>query len=347
MSNKIGRFEILSEIAHSDLTSVYKATDPESGQTVALKTIKLEPLGEQAALLVKNLLEEAQASKVLNSHNIARLNGGEELDGLFCASLEYVQGNSVATMLARKEGFSIWDLQDIARQTCQGLDHAHAKNLVHYTLEPAKIMVSWDGTVKILGFGISTMSACAAQASGNAPGVLHYMSPEQLRGDPLGAPSNIFTLGAIFYEMVTERKAFDGEDADQVRQSISEMTPVAPDQINRKIHPALSQVIMKALSKAPEERYQSGQDLVNDLERCKESATKAAAAAKPGQKAPAPQKPAPAASAPAATQPKPTFKPAVPVAKAPTPPPAAKAAAAGRSASGGRCCYMGRRSFCS
>jgi len=347
MSNKIGRFEILSEIAHSDTISVYKATDPESNQTVALKTVKVEALGEQAPALVKNLLDEATASKVLNSHNIAVLYGAEEVDGVFCASLEYVQGNSVATMLARKEGFSIWDLQDIARQTCQGLDHAHAKNLVHYTLEPAKIMVSWDGRVKVLGFGISTMSAFAAQASGAAPGVLHYMSPEQLRGDPLGAPSNIFSLGAMFYEMVTERKAFDGEDADQVRQSISEMTPVAPDQINRKIHPALSQVIMKALAKAPEERYQSGQDLVNDLERCKESATKAAAAAKPGQpgqKAPAAQKPAPAVSAPtvkpaapaATSQPKPAIRPSAPAPPQPsrqvTPPLATRAAAAGRGA---------------
>jgi serine/threonine protein kinase len=349
MSNKIGRFEILSEIAHSDTISVYKATDPESSQTVALKTVKVEALGEQAPALVKSLLDEAAASKVLNSHNIAVLYGAEEVDGVFCASLEYVQGNSVATMLARKEGFSIWDLQDIARQTCQGLDHAHAKNLVHYTLEPAKIMVSWDGTVKVLGFGISTMSAFAAQASGSAPGVLHYMSPEQLRGDPLGAPSNIFSLGAIFYEMVTERKAFDGEDADQVRQSISEMTPVAPDQINRKIHPALSQVIMKALAKAPEERYQSGQDLVNDLERCKESATKAAAAAKPGQaaqKGPAAPKPSPAVGTPAVklpstaatSQPKPAFKPPAPAAVPPqpsrqvTPPLATRAAAAGRSA---------------
>ena len=102
------------------------------------KTVKLELLGDQAAALVKNLLEEAEASKVLNSHNIALLYGAEEVDGIFCASMEYVQGNSVATMLARKEGFSIWDLQDIARQTCQGLDHAHAKGLVHYTLEPCE-----------------------------------------------------------------------------------------------------------------------------------------------------------------------------------------------------------------
>src|SRR5580658_65228 len=145
--------------------------------------------------------------------------------------------------------------------------------------------------------------------------------------------------------MVTERKAFDGEDADQVRQSILEMTPVAPDQINRKIHPALSQVIMKALSKAPEGRYQSGQDLVNDLERCKESATKAAAAAKPGQlaqKGPAAQKSAPAASAPAikpaspamTSPPKPAIKPQAtvppPASKQVTPPLATRAAAAGR-----------------
>src|SRR5205085_310561 len=101
-------------------------------------------------------------------------------------------------------------------------------------------------------------------------------------GDPVDARSNLFSLGAIFYEMVTENKAFGGDDADEVRHSIIESTPIAPAQANRKIHPVLSEVIMKALSKAPEERYQSGQELVNDLERCKESATKAVAK-KPAQ----------------------------------------------------------------
>jgi hypothetical protein len=175
---------------------------------------------------------------------------------------------------------------------------------------------------------------------------LHYMSPEQLRGDPVDARSNLFSLGAILYEMVTERKAFEGDDADQVRQSILEMTPVAPDQINRKIHPVLSQVIMKALSKAPEERYQSGQELVNDLERCKESATKATAAKKPAQppqglNVPQKQKATPAASTPqpAKTALAPAAAAAAPVKTtvvktkenaptASTPAPAAKAAAA-------------------
>ena len=218
MSNKIGRFEILSELAHSDRSSVYKATDTEGGQTVALKAIALEAFGEQTAAVVESVHEEAAASKVLASHNIALLNSVEEIEGKLCASMEYVQGNSVATMLARKEGFSIWDLQDIARQACQGLDHAHVRKVVHCSLEPAKIMVQWDGIVKLLGFGMSRSGMGAAQAAGHAPEILHYMSPEQLRGDPIDARSNLFSLGAILYEMVTERKAFEGDDAEQVRK---------------------------------------------------------------------------------------------------------------------------------
>src|SRR5712692_8309215 len=325
MSNKIGRFEILSEITHSETASVYKASDPESGQTIALKTLRLQMLGEQAAALVQQILEEVGRAKSLGSHNIAQVYGAEEMDGQFCAALEYVQGNSIATMLARKEGFSIWDLQDIARQTCQGLDHARVHEAVHYSLEPAKIMVSWDGTVKILGFGVSTMGASAVEAGGKASEVMHYMSPEQLRGDVMDARSNLFSLGAILYEMVTERKAFEGEDADQVGQQILEQMPAAPDKINRKVHPALSEVIMKALSKVPEDRYQSGQELVNDLERCKESPTKSVAK----QPVQAPQVPKEQKSASAAGVLKPSLqRPAAGEPSGDAPPPFRKAAAA-------------------
>jgi serine/threonine-protein kinase len=332
MYNKIGRFEILSDLSRSDISSVYKADDTESGKTVALKTIELQSLGEQRPAMVKRLLEEAEASKVLNSHNIAFLFGAEEMEGKLCASMEYVQGNSVATMLARKEGFSIWDLQDIARQACQGFDHAHTKKVFHYSLEPAKIMVQWDGIVKILSFGVSGMGSQVAQAAGAAPASLHYMSPEQLRGETVDARSNLFSLGSILYEMVTERKAFDGENADQVRQAILESTPVAVVELNRKIHPALSAVIMKSLAKAPEERYQSGQELVNDLEKCKENPAKTTlgaktAVAKVPTPAPKPPAPAPKAAPAGFTAATPTPKPAQPAAKA-------AAAAAGRVGAG-------------
>ena len=189
--------------------------------------------------------------------------------------MEYVQGNSIATMLARKEGFSIWDLLDISRQVCQGLDHAHEHGVFHLSLEPAKVMVTWDGTVKILSFGISSTGYVNAQAKGDSPSVLYYMSPEQVAGEPLDGRSNLFSWGAMLYEMVTDQKAFDAEDADGVRQKILEQMPVPPVQLNPKINAIASSVIMKALAKDPAQRYQSGKELAADLDKCREAASKA------------------------------------------------------------------------
>src|ERR1700691_8856 len=218
MSTKIGHFEILSELSKSATGAVYKANDPETSQTVALKAIQLSAFGEQSAALEKCLLAEAETTKVLSNPNLTTVSGAGVIEGQFCAAMEYIQGNSVATMLARKEGFSIWDLLDIGRQVCSGLDHAHSQNVFHYSLEPSKIMCGWDGTVRVLGFGVSSVGKFAAQMPG-IPSLLHYMSPEQVRGENIDARSNLFSLGALFYAMVTDRKAFDGEDGECLRQS--------------------------------------------------------------------------------------------------------------------------------
>jgi eukaryotic-like serine/threonine-protein kinase len=276
MTQKIGHFEILSELAKSPTGAVYKANDPESGQTVALKTILLSSYGESAAALEQALLAEAEQTKVLSSPNVTPVYGAGEIEGQFCAAMEYVQGNSIATMLARKEGFSIWDLLDIGRQLCSGLDHAASHNIFHYSLEPAKIMCGWDGTVKILSYGMSSVGSFAHHVSEGLPTILHYLSPEQVQGQPLDVRSNLFSLAAMFYEMVTERKAFDRDDIESLRQSIVESTPVPPIHVNPKVHPLLSDLIMKALSKDPAERYQTGRALLDELEKCKESKTLAA-----------------------------------------------------------------------
>src|SRR5271166_2292036 len=211
MSTKIGQFEILSELAKSATGAVYKANDPKSSQTVALKVIQLSAFGADAAALEKSLLEEAETTKIFSNPNLITVFGAGEIDGQFCAAMEYIQGNSIATMLARKEGFSIWDLLDIGRQVCSGLDHAHSHKVFHYSLEPAKIMCGWDGTVRILGFGVSSGGNFADQVLEGLPSCLHYMSPEQVQGHPVDGRANLFSLGAIFYEMVTDRKPFDGD----------------------------------------------------------------------------------------------------------------------------------------
>jgi eukaryotic-like serine/threonine-protein kinase len=277
MTTKIGHFEILSELAKSATATVYKANDPQSGQTIALKAIRLSAFGEHAKGLEAALLAEAESTKCVSSPNIVPVFGAGEIEGQFCAAMEYVQGNSVSTMLAHKEGFSIWDLLDIGRQVCNGLDHANSHKVFHYSLEPAKIMCGWDGTVKILGFGVSSVGKYAPQTD-ELPAFLHYMSPEQLRGEPIDARSNLFSLGAMFYEMVTERKPFEGPDLDSICQAIVEGLPTPPIQLNAKIHPLLSQLIMTTLEKDPGQRYQSGRELLDDLEKCKESK------AQPGKK---------------------------------------------------------------
>src|ERR1700751_1350276 len=158
MAMMFGRFDIQSEISKSDTALIYKATDTETNQVVALKTQNLQPLGDRAQAFVETLIAEGERTRDLASQNIAPLYGAGEIEGQFCAAMEYVQGNSIATMLTRKEGFSIWDLIDITRQVCAALDAAAAAGVTHHSFEPSKVMVQWDGLVKVLGYGISNMS---------------------------------------------------------------------------------------------------------------------------------------------------------------------------------------------
>src|SRR6202158_203198 len=274
MAMMFGRFEIQSELSQSETALIYKAVDTETNQVVALKTQSLEPLGDRADAFVDTLIAEGESTRDLASQNIVLLYGAGEIDGQFCAAMEYIQGNSVATMLARKEGFSIWDLLDITRQVCAGLEHAATKDVAHHSLEPAKIMVQWDGMVKILGYAISNMSLIEAESGKGLGRLMPYCSPEQIRGEAIDLRSNVFTLGAILYEMVVGRKAFDAADPVTLLSRIESEMPPSPSSVNSKIQPAVSALIMKALAKDPAERYQNARELLNDLETCKENSKK-------------------------------------------------------------------------
>ena len=285
MAMMFRRFEIQSELSQSETASIYKALDTKSNQVVALKTQSLEPLGDRADKFVNTLLAEGESTRDLASQNIVVLYGAGEIDNQFCAAMEYIQGNSVATMVARNEGFSIWDLLDITRQVCAGLEYAAAKGVAHHSLEPAKIMVQWDGMVKILGYGISNMGLIEAEAGNGLGRLMPYCSPEQIRGEAIDLRSNLFTLGAILYEMMVGRPAFSATDPVMLVNLIESHTPPSPSSVNAKIQPAVSALIMKALAKDPAERYQSARELLVDLENCKDTGKKAA---------PETRKPAPA-----------------------------------------------------
>jgi len=275
MATMFGRFEVQNEISKSETALIYKALDSQTNQVVALKTQRLAPLGDRAAAFVRTLEAEGELAQPLTGQNIAQLYGAGEIDGQFCAAMEYLQGNSVATMLARKEGFSIWDLLDIARQVCAALDTAAKLGIVHSSLEPDKIVVQWDGLVKITGYGISNMSLISAEAGNGLGRLMPYCSPEQIRGEAMDQRSNLFTVGAILYEMVAGRKAFDAEDPVALVDQVENQMPPEPVPMNGKMQPGVVSVIMKALAKDPAERYATARDLVADLEECKEPEHKA------------------------------------------------------------------------
>ena len=355
MATLFGRFEIQSELSKSETALIYKALDTETNQVVGLKTQSLEALGDRADAFVETLVAEGESSRELVGQNIVLLYGAGEIDGQFCAAMEYIQGNSIATMLARKEGFSIWDLLDITRQICAGLEAAAEKGVAHHSLEPAKIMVQWDGMVKILGYGISNMSLIEAEAGKGLGRLMPYCSPEQIRGEAIDQRSNLFTLGAILYEMVVGQKAFAAAEPVALLSLIENEMPASPSAENSKIQPAVSELIMKALAKDPAERYQSARELLVDLEKCKENkkattdtrktaatnvpvdaAARAAAASKFVSSASNVAKPAPTApSAPRPVASKPVApKPASPRMDAPVAQPRATAAAAGAATGG-------------
>ena len=277
MATMFGRFEVQNEISKSEAALIYKALDLETNQMVALKTQRLAPLGDRSAAFVETLVDEGEQAQPLTGQNIAQLYGAGEVEGQFCAAMEYIQGNSIANMLAHNEGFSIWDLLDIARQVCAALDAAAKLGVIHSSLEPDKIIVQWDGLVKITGYGISNMSLMNAEAGNGLGRLMPYCSPEQIRGEAMDQRSNLFTVGAVLYEMVTGRKAFDAEDPVKLVDQVENEMPPEPVSLNAKIHPGVSSLIMKALAKDPDQRYATAHELIEDLEKCKETNHKASA----------------------------------------------------------------------
>jgi hypothetical protein len=258
---QIGQFAILAELAQSDGGVVYKANDPK-GRTVVLRTVRLDAPG--AAEIVPGFRAAARAASELSSPNVAGIFGGGEAGGVFFVAVEFVEGVKLSSTLAKGEAVPMSEVIDLCRQVCTGLDHAHAKGILHPELKPSNIIVEWDGTAKIMDFGVPRQ-----HPAGGISEATHYLSPEEVRGEALSPRSNLFSWAAMLYQMVSGHKPFNASDAEALRRKIVEEMPVPPHELNPEVHPRVSEIILKALAKAPGERYGSGAELVSDLESYK------------------------------------------------------------------------------
>jgi serine/threonine protein kinase len=267
-SLKAGRYEICGELGRGAMGVVYKATDPVIGRTVAVKTIKLseEGTGLSRPELLTRFQTEARAAGLLTHPNIVVVFDAGEEDGLYYITMELVEGRSLQAHLDGGQAFALPRVLRIMEQTCGALQFAHERNVVHRDIKPANIMLTADDTVKVTDFGTAKILQFGTmQQTAHVMGTPSYMSPEQVKGRAVDGRSDIFSLGVLLYEMVTGEKPFPGQNITTVIYKIVNEEPVPPRQIDPSIHPGISAVVMKALAKEPEARYQSCREMLEDL----------------------------------------------------------------------------------
>src|SRR5215475_12017376 len=268
----VGRYEITGELGRGAMGLVYKALDPTIGRTVALKTMRLDVHGLETDDVLRRFKNEARAAGVLNHPNIVTIYDAGEQDGMFYIAMEFIEGTTLHAMLAEKRILSPEEIIQLARQICKGLDYAHSNGIIHRDIKPANIMITGDGTVKIMDFGIAKAGG-GMTSTGQVLGTPNYMSPEQVKGKVLDGRSDLFSFGVVLYEMVTGEKPFVGQNVTTIIYKIVNETPITPRDLDVTVHPGMSIVVTKSLSKLPDERYQTGAELIKDLENYKLAGT--------------------------------------------------------------------------
>jgi len=272
---KLGRYEILSELGQGAMGVVYKAVDPLIDRTVAIKTINLNLSGDELDDFEERFNREAKSAGRLNHPNIVTIYDVGRADHVAFMAMEYLEGRELKEIISSGETLQPDRIAEIIAQIADALAFAHEHGIVHRDIKPANIMVLRNGSVKITDFGIAKISSGSRTQIGIILGSPKYMSPEQVAGKPVDGRSDIFSLGAVLYELLAGKPAFGGEDNTLTAimyQVLNEM-PVSPTSINPTIPLAFDYIVAKALAKAPENRYSSAREMANDLRNFKNLTT--------------------------------------------------------------------------
>ena len=273
----IGHYEILSLLGKGGMGEVYLARDVNLGRRVALKF--LSPEFKKNSDRVNRFEQEARSASALNHPNILTIHEIGEVDGRRFIATEFIEGENLRTRL-RSGALSVMDTLNIGEQIASALSAAHDNGIVHRDIKPENIMLRPDGYVKVLDFGLAKLTdrtsspdeptlALVKTATGVIMGTTPFMSPEQTRGLKTDARTDIWSLGAVLYEMVTGKAAFCGATPSDVVASVLEREPPAISEVIDSAPLELQRIIKKALRKNRDERYQSAKELQSDLKALK------------------------------------------------------------------------------
>ena len=277
----IAHFEITDELGRGGMGSVFKARDQHLNRPVALKVLLPETVNDPDRR--RRFVQEAKAASALNHPNIVHIYDINEADGVPFIAMEYVAGKTLGQTIPRK-GLPLSEALRYATQIADALSTAHAAGIVHRDLKPSNIMITGQGAVKLVDFGLAkllergvsesdatqTLVGAERTAEGTVVGTAAYMSPEQAEGKPLDERSDIFSFGAVLYEMVTGQRAFAGTTRLSTLSAVLRDEPKAPGEIREETPDELARIIARCLRKEPGRRFQHMADLAVALEEVKE-----------------------------------------------------------------------------
>src|ERR1700756_5129113 len=264
---QIGRFEVRSEIGRGSNGVVYAAFDPVLGREVAIKAIPLAADNQVRRRAEASFLQEAKSAASLNHPGIVTVFDAGKTDSVAYIAMERLYGSDLHDWLAARNKLSPKAIASMMARVADAVHYAHRRGLIHRDLKPSNIFLTRDLKPKVLDFGVALAqySDTPLAATRQLIGTPNYMSPEQALGHALDARSDVFSMGAILYELLTGQRAFDGSQVEEILTKVATQPPTPIFQVNPEVPAELIEIVQRAMAKDPSDRYQTAAEMRNGL----------------------------------------------------------------------------------
>ncbi|HWH52558.1 MAG TPA: serine/threonine-protein kinase, partial [Gemmatimonadaceae bacterium] len=260
---KIGKYEVERLVGEGAMGVVYRATDPVLNRPVAIKVMS-DALAQDTDLR-ERFLREARAAGSLQHPNVITIYDFGEVDGHPYIAMEFVAGSDLEELLARHVPLTVDHALDLMTGVLQGLGYAHKRGIVHRDVKPANIRVDDEGKARLMDFGVAHLTSSSMTRTGVMLGTPSYMAPEQIVGEKIGPATDIFSVGAVLYELLSGARPFQGDTLQSVMYKVLNEMPPSLAKVAPRAPPQLDRIVTRALAKDPADRYDSALEMANDL----------------------------------------------------------------------------------
>jgi serine/threonine-protein kinase len=259
----VGRYKILGQLGRGSMGLVYKAQDPKINRVVAIKTIRFsDEFYEDVIYQIKErFFSEAEIAGKLSHPAIVTIHDVGDDNDLTYMAMEYLEGQSLEAFIEKKNLLPFRTVLDIVKEIAEALDFAHQAGVIHREIKPANVMLLENGHVKVTDFGIAKAISSSRTKTGVILGTPNYMSPEQIMGQKINSKSDIFSLGVVFYQLITGELPFHGDNLSGLLYQITQVKHPSPRSYNQRLPKVCEQIIDKAMAKAPDKRFRTAGDL--------------------------------------------------------------------------------------